>query len=484
MATVATTAQPAAHFIKALGVTDVASLVIVSVVTLRWIPRAAGAGWPSVTLWCLAALLFFLPLTMVVRDLSARYPEQGGLYMWVHRAFGPRHSFFCAWCLWLNQVFYFPSYLLFALANFFVVAGPHSQGLAHSRLLTASLVLFGLWTLTLLNIRGFELAKWMQSLGTAAIWVPVGLLFAAAAFTFSRGGVTGTPFHLLDLLPRHNAFAAFALWSSMCFAFSGFEIAGFVGQEIRNPARSVPLGLSLAGIAILFLYLGGSGAILLVTPAAQIDERTGIGDAIQSALHSPYAGNFVALLMAVATIAATSSWMAGAARVPYAAAVEGRLPVSFTKLHAKYRTPHVALIVQCVFASLTLLVSLFLNVDNKNTTVEEAYDVLVNLTIFIYFVPYLYLFLVPLVLSARETRWRLVTITGVLTTTASIALLFIPPAGTKSIATFETDMVLQSAAVFAAGLLMERFYKARRLLGKQPLINPDCSTPPVTEPRP
>lgn len=461
MASAVTTARPSVQFIKALGATDVASLVIVSVVTLRWIPRAARAGWPSVSLWCLAALLFFLPLTMVVRELSARYPEQGGLYMWVHRAFGPRHSFFCAWCLWLNQVFYFPSYLLFALANFFVLAGPHSQGLAKSRLITAGLVLIGLWTLTLLNIRGFELAKWMQSLGAAAIWVPVGLLLVAAVFTWARGA-TGTPFQFTGLLPRNNGFAAFALWSSMCFAFSGFEIAGFVGQEIRNPERSVPVGLTLAGLAILFLYLGGSSAILLVTPAAQIDERTGIGDAIQAALHSPYAGSFVALLMAVATIAATSSWMAGAARVPYAAAVEGRLPVILTKLHSKYKTPHVALIVQCVFASLTLLLSLFLNVENKNTTVEEAYDVLVNLTILIYFIPYLYLFLSPLVLSARQTRWRMVAIVGVLTTAASIILLFIPPPGTNSVATFEVNMILQSSAVFAAGIVIERVYKARR----------------------
>ena len=450
------------QFIKALGAKDVASLVIVAVVTLRWIPRAARAGWPSVTLWCLAALLFFLPLTLVVRELSTRFPEQGGLYVWVNRAFGPRHSFFCAWCLWLNQVFYFPSYLLFALANFFVLAGPHSAGLARNRALTAAFVLAGLWALTLLNIRGFEVAKWMQDFGALAIWVPVALLFAAAAFTLAHG-VAGTPFHFRDLLPHDHAFAAFALWSSLCFAFSGFEVAGFVGQEIRHPARSVPLGLTLAGIAILLLYLGGSGAILLVTPAAQIDERTGIGDAIEAALHSPYAGNFVALLMAVATIAATSSWMAGAARVPYAAAVEGRLPATLMKLHLKYRTPHIALIVQCVFASLTLLVSLFLNLDNKSTTVEEAYDVLVNLSILIYFVPYVYLFLSPLVLVGAARRWRVVAAAGTLTTLASIVLLFIPPTGTNSVFTFETNMVLQSGAVFAAGLVIERFYKRGQL---------------------
>jgi uncharacterized membrane protein HdeD (DUF308 family) len=77
-------------------------------------------------------------------------------------------------------------------------------------------------------------------------------------------------------------------------------------------------------------------------------------------------------------------------------------------------------------------------------------------------VPYLYLFLSPLVLAGRNARWRIVALTGILTTIASIVLLFIPPKGTKSVVTFETNMILQSSAVFATGLAIERVYKPRR----------------------
>ena len=90
---------------------------IVAVVGLRWIARGARAGPESVTLWILACLAFFVPLAAAVAELSSRYPEQGGVYVWVRRAFGLGHGFICGWCLWVNNLFYFPSVLLFGAAQ-------------------------------------------------------------------------------------------------------------------------------------------------------------------------------------------------------------------------------------------------------------------------------------------------------------------------------------------------------------------------------
>ena len=74
-------------------------------------------GAPSVTLWILACFAFFVPLAAALVELSSRHPDQGGLYAWTRRAFGPLHGFVCGWCLWVNNLFYFPSLLLFAAAN-------------------------------------------------------------------------------------------------------------------------------------------------------------------------------------------------------------------------------------------------------------------------------------------------------------------------------------------------------------------------------
>ena len=101
---------------------------IVAVVGLRWISRSARLGAPSVTLWILACLVFFVPLAAVIVELSSRHPEQGGIYAWVRRAFGPVHGFVCGWCMWVNNLFYFPSLLLFAGANFAGAARRRRRG--------------------------------------------------------------------------------------------------------------------------------------------------------------------------------------------------------------------------------------------------------------------------------------------------------------------------------------------------------------------
>ena len=114
---------------------------------------------------------------------------------------------------------------------------------------------------------------------------------------------------------------------------------------------------------------------------------------------------------------------------------------------------------QAAIASGILLVSLFLQVGTAQTTIQEGYDVLVNLTILTYFVPYLYLF-VALVLLDRQpgTRGRIwiVAITGLASTSISIVLLFIPPAGTPSPLTFYVSLVGQFLALVGVGLLLAR----------------------------
>ena len=100
--------------IASLTLWDVVAMNIVAVVGLRWISRSARLGAPSVTLWILACLVFFVPLAAVIAELSSRHPEQGGIYAWARRAFGPAHGFICGWCMWVNNLFYFPSLLLFA----------------------------------------------------------------------------------------------------------------------------------------------------------------------------------------------------------------------------------------------------------------------------------------------------------------------------------------------------------------------------------
>src|SRR3984893_18014239 len=78
---------------RVMGFWDVLLFNIATVLGPRWIAAAAHNGTSSISLWVLTALLFFLPTTFIIVELSARFPEEGGLYVWSKRAFGEFHGF-------------------------------------------------------------------------------------------------------------------------------------------------------------------------------------------------------------------------------------------------------------------------------------------------------------------------------------------------------------------------------------------------------
>lgn len=464
--------------ITSLTLWDVVAMNIVAVVGLRWISRSARLGAPSVTLWILACLVFFVPLAAVLAELSSRHPEQGGIYAWARRAFGPAHGFICGWCMWVNNLFYFPSLLLFAAANALVPMGAEGASIADSRLYSVTFVLGFVWLMTFVNILGFSTGKWVQNLGSVATWIPAVILIAAGAIAFVKFG-SATSFAPSELVPRDNFLDTISLWSSLCFAFSGFEISSMVGQEVYNPRKTIPRSIVLSGIAITAIYILSSASILVAVPSSELAERSGIADAIElvgGRLGLAGLGGLIGLLLFVGSIGGVSSWIAGAARVPFAAGVDSAMPAAFAKLHAKYRTPHVALIVQAIATTALFLVSVFLSIGGGQTSIQEAYDIMVNLTILIYFLPYLYLFAAFIRLRSMDVSMTadastivlpggtlgawLIAGCGLLATLIAMGLVFVPPAGTTNVMNYEANLIGQAAVLIGVGMAL--YFVARR----------------------
>jgi glutamate:GABA antiporter len=473
--------QRQSGFIKTLGLWDVVFMNVVAVVGLRWIARGARAGPESVTLWILACLAFFVPLAATVAELASRYPDQGGVYVWVRRAFGLGHGFICGWCLWVNNLFYFPSVLLFGAANVAAMGGDRWSWLATSRWYAVVFVLVGIWIAAGINIIGLRLGKWLQNAGAIGLWIPAALLIGCGALALARFG-SATPFSSTTMLPRDSTLETLGLWSAMCFAFSGFEITSFVGQEVHNPKRVIPIGVLIGGIVTTIIYIVGSASVLIAVPPSALKELSGITDAVQlvgSRVGLGGLGVLTGALLALNALAGTASWTAGAARVPFAAGVDNVLPSVFARLHPRYRTPHVALVVQSLAASAIFLASVFVAVAGRTTTIQEAYDILVNLTILIYFVPYLYLFAALVRLrrqaptaASGEIRvpggsvglW-IVAFVGFAATAIALGLTFVPPPGVNA-TTYEVNLIAQAAAMIGAGLILYRV-SVRKQVGRR-----------------
>src|SRR6202035_3480912 len=102
---------------RVLAFRDLVLFYVVTGISLRWIATAAAAGPSAIAVWIGAWLVFYMPLALSVIELSSRYPNEGGLYVWSKHAFGDFAGFMSAWTYWTSNLPYFPAVLYFAASN-------------------------------------------------------------------------------------------------------------------------------------------------------------------------------------------------------------------------------------------------------------------------------------------------------------------------------------------------------------------------------
>ncbi|HKB15460.1 MAG TPA: APC family permease, partial [Planctomycetota bacterium] len=361
---------------------DLVLFHVTAVVSVRWISLAAARGPSSLSLWGLSFLVFFLPGAWVVLDLSRRMPEQGGLYRWTKEAFGPFHGFVCAWSYVVSNLVYFPALLTFvADVVATVVLGPEASA---SPTFVTVFTIGTIWAITGLNVAGVRFGRWVQIVGALSIFAPCGLLVACAAVLALRRGPT-----LGNLLPEFTRLDTWRTWSSICFAMAGLELASTMGGEVRDPLRSLPRSVVLAGVAVVSIYTLGTLASILAAGTGSLSETRGI----LQALERGFAGlgllapvSLLALLLALGGLGNFGAWLAGSGRMPQAVGVDRYLPSSLARIHPRFGSPHVSLLWQAGISSGIALLA------NAGSTVGEAYGVLNDATTVLYFIPYLYLF--------------------------------------------------------------------------------------------
>ncbi len=367
---------------------DLVLFYIVTGFSLRWISNAAAAGPSAILIWIGACLGFYLPLVLAVLELSSRYPEEGGLYVWTREAFGGFAGFLSAWLYWASNLPYFPSLLYFTAANALFLGGAHAHGLSTSPAYFVGASLIGLAIAAGLNIRGLHVARWLHDIGAVTLWLPALILLALAGVTLALGHGTATPFTAASLVPSTHL-RDIIFWSTVVFSVSGAESASMLGEEIENPRRNVPRALLLAGAGITTIYILATIAVMVALPAARIPEIEGVILSIATLagqLGVPAIVVVVAALITVSGLGQTGAWFAAASRLPFVAGIDRYLPPAFGRLHPQWRTPYISLLVQAVIAAA------FIALSQAGSAVKQANDILVSMSIIAFFIPYLLVF--------------------------------------------------------------------------------------------
>jgi amino acid transporter len=372
---------------QVMGFRDLLLFYVITGISLRWIATAAAAGPSSIVVWIGAWFCFYTPLALSVLELSSRYPNEGGLYVWSKRAFGDFSGFMSAWTYWTSNLPYFPAVLYFAASNILFMRQASWEHLSGNATFYIVFALLTLSIATLLNIVGLDVGKWLHNIGALSMWIPVGIVVVLGFVAWHRFG-SATSFTLHSMTPSTHL-NDLIFWSVLTFAFGGCETASFMGEEIKNARRTIPLALLAGGITVTICYILGTVCVLLALPSTEVNSLQGLVQAVSAtATRVGYPGvlPLAAFLIALSNIGAAGAYLAAVARLPFVAGLDRFLPPAFGALHPKWKTPWVALLTQFVLGAV------FIFLGQAGTSVKGAYEVLVSMGVITYFIPYLYLF--------------------------------------------------------------------------------------------
>ena len=394
----APTTQIRPQLVRSLKLRDLVLFNLVAVLGLRHLGTTAKFGPGSLVMWLVAAVFFFIPQGLAVMELSSRFPKEGGVYFWTKRAFGEGHGFLCGWCYWVNNVLYYPNLLISAAVIATFIFGESGSGLTDRWSYVLPVTLGTLWVAVVLNIVGVGTGKWLQNAGGVGTYVPGLILILLGIY----GAITRSPANELTvatLKPDLSNFPALNLLASIAFAFAGLELASTMGDEIESPRRNLPRSIFISAPLIAVAYILGTGAVLWCLPNKEVNVVSGFLQAIKAGAEnvSPTLGwiaPFCAALYTIGNLGSVGAWLVGPARMAFVIGLDRYFPKAFGTVHPRWHTPYVAIMVQAALGTMFLLVSVF----GKGTNVENVYLVLLDTQILIYFIPYLYLFVVFLIL--------------------------------------------------------------------------------------
>lgn len=433
-------------------------LFVVAVFNLNVVPSIAANGGVTVWLWIISLLLFFWPQGIAVIELAHRYPGEGGVYLWAKEVFGDFHGFLSGWCYWTNNMLYVPTVMLYFVGVSVYVLGPAHHGLADNKVFASVASLGLLALLTLFNIWGLGVGKWINNLGAIGTFLAAAVLIGLGIVIYSRFGTTIT---VADFKIPANPKFVLNSFGVICFGLVGLELASVMGDEIKDPRRTLPGAVALGGVLSGALYIGAT-LTLLIAIGKNVNVLQGI---VQAVTHMAGQIGFnwltipFALMLSVSIAGIGSAWMGGSARIPFVAGLDSYMPSWLGKVHPRYATPHAALIVQGVVSGILLILNF------AGAGVQETFQKLLSLAVVLQLVPFVYMFGALVKFAITETapqgqygRGTMLAagLSGLLTTILGIALVFFPAQQITSLWQYELWMV--GGTVFFVGLATFFFF--------------------------
>ncbi|NDD58230.1 MAG: amino acid permease [Chlamydiae bacterium] len=419
---------------RSLSVFSLAMINLAAMGSIKNWPVTAEYGFASIFYLILAALIFFVPLSLVSAELATGWPKTGGVFVWVKEAFGHRTGFLSIWLLWLENVLWYPTILSFLAATIAFVFNP---ALTENTGYMLAMILVIFWGSTFANCFGMRASSWISTFGVIFGTFIAGFIIIGLGLTWL---IDGQPLQIemnfASALPNLNSNDQFIFFTGVILSYCGIEMSAIHAREVEKPQKNYPRAILLTAITVISMSLLGVLSIAFVIPQHDINLTSGSLQAFSyfvSAYHMQWLTPLMAAFIAIGALGSITTWIIGPSKGLLAAARSGDLPPFCRKLNSK-GVPVNLLILQAVIVSLISFVFLLM------PTVSSAYWLINVIVSQLYLVMYILMFAAAIKLRYKKPHierpykipgghvgmW-IVAGLGMLVSFATLMVGFLPP---------------------------------------------------------
>ncbi|MBS0621210.1 MAG: amino acid permease [Verrucomicrobia bacterium] len=454
--------------VRALSVFALAMINLAAIGSVKNWPLTAEYGFSSIFYMIAAALVFFLPLSLVSAELATGWPKAGGVFVWVKEAFGHRTGFLAIWLLWFENVIWYPTILSYIAANVAYIISPD---LASNTIYTLCVVLIAYWGATWANLRGMRASSHISSFGVLfGTFIPGLLIIVLGLIWYFSGNPLQITFSADALIPKISSIDQLVFFSGIILTFCGMEMSAIHAKDVQNPSRDYPRAILLSAVIIIGMGILGVLSIASVIPQNEISLVAGTLQAFSRFVGAYGLDSFtpyIAALFAIGAFGSMSTWIVGPTKGLLAAAQSGDLPPYFRAIN-KRGMPKRLMLLQAGIVSLISLVFVFM------PTVSSAFWILTAIVVQLYVIMYLLLFAAAIKLKYKKPdvpraykvpggkvgMW-IVAGTGIASSILSLIVGFFPPAyiETGSLLFYEGVLIFCVILACLAPSLILKFQK-------------------------
>ena len=402
---------------------------------------AASNPTSSIIAWLITSVgsLF---LALVFAKLGALYPRSGGPIVYTRLAYGEFAAFLIAWTFWIGM-WVGNAAIITAVVRYLTIFFP---ALGTNGLLAFIVSSSILWLFTLINLKGVKEAGFVGIVTTVAKISVLIVVIAVAFWGFSFDNFYTVSAAELSGFGSIPVAVAITLWS-----YIGLESASVTGGEIKNPARNIKLSTILGFSITAVIYILTSFAAMGAMPQSELANSTApMSDIINRISGGTWGGWFMALGVIVAAGGATSGWILTTARSSFAAGEEKLFPSFFARVHKRYSTPSISLIVSGVLANVLLSLNYVLSLT-------DAFNFMILLATLAFLPAYSFSAAAQILLTNTEEKsWRKLLKASIIPLLAFIYCVYTTYAAGAEVAMYTFILMLLGIPVFVVMRLQNR----------------------------